>query len=120
MKRMFADAAAHYQKAWQVSDDPRVLALLGHTYAVSGNREEALKVLTQLQEISKSRYVSTYSFAALYAGLREKDQAFKWLEKSYQDRSFGDIGYIKVDPLLDNLRSDPRFTELVRRMGLQP
>ena len=111
------DASLEYQKARQLNDDPWVLALLGHLYAVSGKRAEALRTLEELREISKQRYVSAYSFAIVYAGLGDKDQAFQWLEKSLQDRE-PRINRIKVDTLIDNLHSDPRFAELVRRLGL--
>jgi serine/threonine-protein kinase len=111
------EAALEYQKARQLNDDPWVLALLGHVSAVSDQRNEALKILEQLREISKRRYVSAYSFAVVYAGLGEKDQAFQWLEKSCQDHE-GRITRVKVDPLLDNLHSDARFNDLVRQVGL--
>ena len=117
MKGSNQEAIAEYRKARQLDDDPFVLALLGHAYAVSGERAEALKTVEQLKEISQQRYVSAYSFSVLYGGLGEKDQAFQWLEKAYQDRA-DDLRQLKVDPLLDNLRSDPRFTDLVRRVGL--
>ncbi len=117
MKGSFQEAIAEYQKARQLNDNPRVLALLGHVYAASGQREEALRTLDQLKEIARQRYVSGFSFALVYAGLGEKDQALKWLEKSYQDRA-QELTRLKVDPQLDNLRSDPRFADLVRRMGL--
>jgi len=117
MKGSFQDSIAEYQRAKQLNDDPRMLGLLGHVYAVSGQRDEALKTLDQLKENAGQRYVSPYSFALVYAGLGDKDQAFQWLEKSRQDRT-PYLSTIKVDPLLDNLRSDPRFAELMRRVGL--
>jgi tetratricopeptide (TPR) repeat protein len=117
MKGDFQNAIAEYQKARQLNDDPWVLALLGHVSAATGRRDEALKILDQLNQISKQRFVKAYGFAVVYAGLGEKDQAFQWLEKSYQDRE-PRITRIKVDPLLDNLHSDPRFADLVRRVGL--
>jgi hypothetical protein len=61
--------------------------------------------------------VSAFSFAVIYLGLGEKDQAFAWLEKAYEERSFL-LAYLKVDPIWDPLRSDPRFADLVRRIGL--
>ena len=94
-------------------------ALLGHVYAVSGRRDKALKVLRELKERSKREYVSAFYFVLIYLGLHEKDQMFEWLEKAYQERSTYLI-WLKVDPIFDGLRSDPRFKELVRRMGLAP
>jgi TolB-like protein/Tfp pilus assembly protein PilF len=117
MKGSLQQAIAEYQSARELNDDPWVLALLGHAYAISGKKDEALKTLDKLRETSKQRYVSEYAFAAVYAGLGEKDQAFQWLEKGYEDRNDLLI-QLNVDPLFDNLRSDPRFADLVRRIGL--
>jgi serine/threonine-protein kinase len=117
MKGDFQNAIAEYQKARQLNDDPWVLALLGHVSAAIGRRDEALKILDQLKQISKQRFVHPYGIALVYAGLGEKDQAFQWLEKSYQDHE-PRITRLKVDPLMDGLRSDPRFADLVKRIGL--
>ena len=117
MKGSLQEALAEYQKARQLTDDPRTLALLGHGLAVSGKRVEALRMLDQLKEMAKQRYVPAYSFTIVYVGLGEKDQALQWLEREYQDRAV-ELLSLKVDPLLDSLRSDPRFADLVRRMGL--
>ena len=117
MKVSLQNAVAEYQTARQLNDDPSVVASLGRAFAGSGKKDEALRMLEQLKEFARQRYVSAYSFALVYAALGGKDQAFQWLEKSYQDRAF-DLAFLKVDPLLDNLRSDPRFADLVRRVGL--
>jgi tetratricopeptide (TPR) repeat protein len=95
------------------------LALLGYAHARLGERSEALRILEQLEAASKERYTPAVSFAAVYAGLGEKDQAFAWLEKAYGERT-SRLGYLKVEPLWDPLRSDPRFADLVRRIGLPP
>ena len=117
MKGSFPEAIAEYLKARQLYDDPYVLGLLGHAYAMSGKRDEALKTLNQLKDVASRRYVPLYTFAMIYAGLGEKDEAFQWLEKSYQAHE-PKITRIKVEPLLDGLRSDRRFADLVRRIGL--
>jgi serine/threonine-protein kinase len=117
MKGSPRDATLAYQRASQLNDDPWVLSLLAHVSVSSGQRGGALKLLNQLKQISKQRYVSAYGFAVVYAALNEKDQAFQWLEKSYENRE-PRITRLKVDPLLDNLRSDPRCSDLQRRMGL--
>jgi TolB-like protein/Tfp pilus assembly protein PilF len=109
-------AIEEYQKARALNDDPWVLALLGHAYASSGNKTEAAKILEQLKELSKQRYVSAYSLAVVYLGLGDKKEALHWLQKSYQDRAGYDIGCIKVDPFLDPLRGDPRFDALVEKI----
>jgi adenylate cyclase len=89
---------------------------LGHAYAVAGMRDEALKIIASLKEQSKQRYIAPFRFALIYVGLGENDQAFEWLEKSFKDRS-PDMKFLKVDPRFDNLRSDPRFADLLRRMN---
>jgi TolB-like protein/Tfp pilus assembly protein PilF len=95
------------------------LALLGYAHARLGERSQALRMLEQLEAASKERYTPAFSFAVVYAGLGEKDQAFAWLEKAYGERT-SRLGYLKVEPLWDPLRSDPRFADLVRRIGLPP
>jgi len=118
MKGAVREALEEYQIAYKLNDDPTVLGLLGHFQAITGKQNEALKTLSQMTEISQRRYVPAYSVAQVYAGLGERDQAFQWLEKSYQDHAT-DLFLIKVDPTLDNLHSDPRFADLVRRVGLR-
>src|SRR6266496_1081348 len=109
-------AIEEYQKARALNDDPFVLALLGHAYASSGNEAEALKILDQLKELSKQRYVTAYNFAIVYLGLGDKEEALRWLQKSYQDRAGYDIATIKVDPFLDPLRGDPHFEALAEKI----
>jgi eukaryotic-like serine/threonine-protein kinase len=117
MKGDFQGATAEYQQARQLNDDSFVLALLGDVYAVSGRKDEALKMLDQLNQLSKQRFVWAYGIALVYVGLGDKDQAFKWLQKSLDDHE-ARINRLKVDPLFDSLRSDPRFDDLVKRIGL--
>src|SRR5450432_829294 len=96
---------------------PLVIGNLGYAYAKSGRKDEARKLLAELkeQEQAKRRYVSPFSIAMIYAALNEKDEAFAWLEKSYRDREWW-LVWIKMDPKVDSLRSDSRFTDLVRRV----
>ena len=115
-KGAFDEAIAEYQKAHALNDDPFILGLLGHAYASSGNKTEALKILDQLKELSKQHYVSAYSFAVLYVGLGDKEEALRWLEQSYQDRAGNDIGWIRVDSLLNSLHDDPRFEALAEKI----
>ena len=110
------EAIAEYQKAHALNDDPFILGLLGHAYASSGNKAEALKILDQLEELSKQHYVSAYSFAVLYVGLGDKEEALRWLEQSYQDRAGNDIGWIRVDSILNSLHDDPRFEALAEKI----
>ncbi len=118
MKGNYSEALAEYQKARQLNpDDPHVVALLARLYAVSGKRDEALRTLAQLKRMASERYVADYSIALVYAGLGERDQAFELLEKSYRDHTV-DMLTLYYDPLMDNLRSNPRFANLLRRVGL--
>ena len=109
-------AIAEYQKARALNDDPSVLGLLAHAYGLSGNKMEAEKILDQLKALSKARYVSAYSFALAYLGLGNKEEALSRLEQSYQDRAGADIGWIRVDHLLDPLHGDPRFEALAEKI----
>jgi tetratricopeptide (TPR) repeat protein len=95
------------------------IAALGHAYAQSGEPDKANQALAELREMSKQHYISPYLTAVVYLGLGDKDQAFAWLDKAYQDRSSLLI-WLKVEPLFDPLRADPRFQDLLRRVGLMP
>ena len=117
LKGNFREALLAYEKARRLTDDPSLLGDIGHVQAVSGKRDEALKTLAQMNEISKRRYVPAYIFALVYVGLGNKDQAFQWLEKSYQERE-AKLCFFKIDPIMEPLRSDSRFSDLVRRIGL--
>ncbi len=111
-----SEAIAEFQKAISLSDrSPFILARLGLVYAASGHRGEATRIINELKGLSKRRYVSPYYIAMVYVGLGEKDRAFEWLERAFQERG-GELFLLRVDPLLDPLRSDPRFDDLVRRM----
>ena len=116
VKGDLAGAIAEYQKARELNDDPFPLGQLGNAYAVSGKTAEALKILDQLEQISKQRYVAAYSFALVHLGLGHKDDALRWLEKSYEDRAAYDAISIPHDPLLAPLHGDPRFEALVEKI----
>src|SRR5207245_11493239 len=111
------------QKKYIALEDPsgrwRRTAFLGYVYSVMGKREEAQKILNDLKEVAKQRYVSPHSFALIYIGLGDKDQGFAYLEKAFEERP-DSLNFIKVSPQFDSLRSDPRFTDLLRRMKLAP
>jgi serine/threonine protein kinase/Tol biopolymer transport system component/Tfp pilus assembly protein PilF len=114
----YDEAIATFRKAMELSRTstlPR--ALLARTYALSGKRNEALTLLDELNELSTQHYVSSYRIAAVYAALGDKDRAFKWLDHAYEARD-GWLIWLAVDPVVDRLRSDERFTELLRRIGL--
>lgn len=115
-KKMFAEAFVELNQALALSRD-NTLASLGYAYAVSGRQSEAREVLVELQALSKRHYVSSVDMAAIHAGLNEKEQAFFWLEKACQERGYN-TSYLKVNPAFDSVQRDPRFTSLLRRIGL--
>jgi eukaryotic-like serine/threonine-protein kinase len=118
-KGRLPEAVAEFQKALALDhDNTENWSGLGHAYALSGNKSEAQKVLTHLNELSSRNYVSPYSRAIIYAGLGEKDQVFAWLDRAYQERSYFLAVYLPTDSRLDSLHADPRFVDLKRRVGL--
>ena len=98
-------------------DNVAVLTALGHAQALAGKRSDAEKVLVRLQELSKQQYVSPFQSAVIYAGLNDRTLALDWLEKSREER-FNWLPFIKVDPVFKNLRSEARFIELSKTLGL--
>jgi serine/threonine protein kinase/Tfp pilus assembly protein PilF len=117
-KGMYNEAISDINKAISLSEgNVRMKATLGYAYAAAGNRAEAQKIIRELKEQSKQKYVSPYFVAGIYSGLGDKDQAFAWLEQAYQERH-PYLTLLKVEPVFDNLRSDPRFAELLRKVGL--
>jgi len=118
-KGRYEETIAHLQKALAVSPgSPDRIGALGHAHAVFKRRADAQKALTELHKLSERRFVSAYDFAIIYVGLKEADQAFKWLERACEERSFSMLMSLKAEPRLDPLRSDPRFQDLLRRVGL--
>jgi len=118
-KGMYAEAIAEFQTGVKLSGSPLMLALLGHAYAASGKQAEAQKVLTDLQQLQDQRYVSPYTVAAVYAGLGDKEQAFKWLETAVEARDIW-LMNLKVDPVFAKLRSERKFTDILARIRLRP
>ena len=117
-KPAFPEAIAELRKALDISEgDTNELAALGQAYAVSHQEGEARKILDQLKERSQQTYVQPMWIAVIHLGLGEKDQAFDWMQKAYEDRSAW-LVYLKVDPLFDPVRGDARFADLLRRGGL--
>jgi TolB-like protein/Tfp pilus assembly protein PilF len=113
LKGATSEAIGEYHKAFELSDDPVVLALLAHADVSVGKQHEARQILAQLTEEAKVRYVPAYAFAVIHLALGEKDQALDWLEKAARDHDGFYSNSIKVDPYLDPLRGDPRFEALV-------
>lgn len=118
-KKMYREAIETFHEGMSQSErHPQLISSLGHTSALSGERDKANKALDELREMSKRHYVSPYLFAVVYVGLGDKDQAFAWLDKAYEDRSFFLI-WLKVEPRFDSLRDDARYKDLLRRIGLE-
>ena len=107
---------AELQRANELGTTPLIVCDLGCAYAFSGKKTEARAILNSLESKSQFSYVSPYLIASIYSALGEKDEAFKWLEKAY-DRRDG-ISYLVADPMMDPLRSDPRFAHLIQRLHL--
>jgi Flp pilus assembly protein TadD len=115
---MYAQAVATFKELTKVApDNINGLAFLGRAYALAGKTDEAQKILAQLKQLSARRYVPAYHVAMIYAGLGDKEQTLAWLEKAYQQRVWAMV-FLKVEPELDGLRSDPRFAALVQKVGL--
>ena len=118
-KGKLPEAVVEFQRAVELEkDNAETWSGLGHAYALSGNRAEAQKILNHLKEVSAHSWVAPYNSAVIYAGLGDKDQAFVLLDQAYKDRSYYLATYLATDARMDSLRSDPRFGELHRRVGL--
>ena len=118
-KGQYDEAIAEFQRGVKLSGSPLMLALLGHAYAASGKRTDAQQVLTDLQQLQDQRYVSPYTVAAIYAGLGDKEQTFKWLEAAVEIRDIW-LMNMKVDPVFAKLRSERKFTDILARIRLRP
>jgi TolB-like protein/Flp pilus assembly protein TadD len=117
-KRSLPDAVHQFEEAERLSrPDPYTEGLLGYAEALSGNTERARQLVQKLTLRSRQEYVPALSIALIYVGLGDRERALEWLSYSYQDRSTH-LVYAKVDPLLDPVRSDPRFNALLHQMGL--
>jgi TolB-like protein/Tfp pilus assembly protein PilF len=115
-KGMYEEAIQQFQK---LDGQPHALGHMGNAYARMGREAEAREMISELQKHVQNTGIGRYETALVYAGLGEKDEAFAWLEKSFAARDKG-LTYLKIDPCLDPLRSDSRFHDLVRRVGLPP
>jgi len=122
LKGMNQQALVEYD---QISDKDKAVApenqvvvdTLGWIYAVSGKRADALKIALEVRQLSSQAYVDSYQLGTIYAGLGDKEEAFRLLEKGYKERS-GSMPFLAVDPFWSGLHADPRYADLLRRMGL--
>ena len=111
-------AIAEFEKAIALSQkNPDFLTDLGYAQAVTGNRDEARRILAELRRKREHGFVPSSAFAIVYGALDDRDEAFAWLEKAYEERDPA-LTYLRVGPRFDPLRRDPRFQDFVRRVGL--
>ena len=117
-KKMYIQARAAYEKARELEvDSNESIVMLGHLAAVSGNKAEAFSAIESLADLYKQKRVSAYDLAIIYAGLNQNGAALDWIEKAYQERT-GGVLMLKSEPIFDNLRAEPRYRDLLRRMNL--
>jgi serine/threonine-protein kinase len=116
-KTDYPQAISELKKSMTLGVGVSALGPLGYAYAVSGKREEALKLLAEANRISRERYVPYIVPVMIYMGLGDKDRAFEYLEKAFHDRQWH-VLLLKAEPLFDNLRADQRCTDILKRMGL--
>ena len=120
MKGMHAEARGVFQKILGVApDDPAVLSMMGYEYGSSGDRTNALQTISHLKRLSARGYVPPMYMALIYTGLHDSNNAFAWLNRAADERCEY-LLYLPSEPLADPLRGDPRFQELLNRLGLKP
>ncbi len=116
LKRRLSEAIPEFQKSFDLNGDPYSLAILGQAYARNGQNEEARRILARLNEQGNARRVAPYAMALVYLGLGDKERAIDELDRGCRDGETNYLFVIKVDPLLDDLRGDPRFEALVQKI----
>jgi Tfp pilus assembly protein PilF len=117
-QKKYPEALAQFEKGIELSGrGANGIASLAHAYGLAGQDSEAKKILVELKERSRSKYVSSYQFAVIYLGLGQNERAIAALEDAYRERSTL-LGYLKMDPRFDPLRSDARFQDLLSRIHL--
>jgi TolB-like protein/Flp pilus assembly protein TadD len=118
-KKMYKEALEQFSQGRKLSGDhPVMIALYGHTLGLSGDAAGARKALEDLQHLAQSRYVSSIYFATVYTGLGDKDTALNWLDRAYQERN-DRLVYLGAEPMADPLLSDPRYQQLLGKIGLR-
>jgi serine/threonine-protein kinase len=114
----YDDAVAQLTLGLKASgNDPAFLSALVRVHAASGQSDEARRTLRELLDMADQRYVPAYGVGAAYAALGDMDEAFRWLERAFEERSV-ELTFLAVEPEMDVLRADPRFHDLMRRMNL--
>jgi len=115
----YSKAIEEFRIAQTMETQPNITAYLGYAYAKSGQRDKALETLRELDQLAQHRFVTPFCQALVYLGLGENSKALDWLEKAYEGRSFW-LGWLKIEPIYDPLRSDPRFQALYKKMNFPP
>jgi len=118
-KGLFADALADIEKWRRIDKGPWTWAIAAYVYGRSGNQEEARRTLEKLKQLNQRRQMDPAAIVLVYVGMNSKEEAFNWFEKAYSEHSNA-LLTLKVGPIYDPLRSDPRFQDLLRRLGLAP
>jgi predicted Zn-dependent protease len=114
----YEEAIAEGERGVKLSGgSPLMKAALAQTLATADKETEAIRILDELTELAKEKYVAPYFFAGMHVGLGEEDRAMEYLEKAYEEHSHWQM-YLHMDPGMDGLRSNPRFQDLLRRIGL--
>src|SRR5258707_11681711 len=118
-KKMYEEALEQFSQGLKFSgNQPAIAALYGHALAVSGDGAGARKTLADLKQLAHKRYVSAIYFACIYTGLGDNKTALDWLDRAYQEHN-DRLVYLGVDPIADPLRSEPRFTQLLHKIGIR-
>jgi TolB-like protein/tetratricopeptide (TPR) repeat protein len=118
-KGMYAEAITAFDQAVQLTGNREGLPAVAHAYALSGDKEKARGILGEVKKVPEGRYLASPMIARIHLGLGEVDQAFEWLRKGIEERSFWTV-FLKVDPVYDPIRADPRFHELLQSAGFAP
>jgi serine/threonine protein kinase/Tfp pilus assembly protein PilF len=116
-KKMYREALGEFEKCVELFNDPAMKVWLGRVYAVEGRRGDAERVIAEMNELAKTKYISPYPMATIYAALGQNDRALELLEKVFEEHSYY-VVWLGVDPVFDGIRKDPRFFELTKKIGL--
>ena len=116
-KKMYKEAISAFKTAINILGFPYMGPLLGHCYGISGKKKEAEKIITELNKLPKEQYVSSYHRSSIYIALEDNDQAFELLEDAFENRDNW-LVIIKIDPRFDNLRSDSRYIQLLKKLQM--